>query len=284
MSSGVSDNFVMAKGRRTHYLQAGEGPPLVLIHGAGPGASARTGWINTIPALARQFRVIAIDTLGFGLTDKPTDIMYTDQASVNHLADFLDALCLDKVSLCGNSRGAYIGVRYMLDNPHRVDRILMISSATIATAMGLVWRLDQLAGLKALEAYDGTPAAMRRFLELIINDHSRITDAMVADRVRNAALPGHDYVMKSQREYRNKLRDDPELQQLFDIRHRLPKIRKPMHVVWGAKDNFAPPSFADELRGVLPNVTFEIFEKSGHQSQSDEPERFNERALTFFSA
>jgi pimeloyl-ACP methyl ester carboxylesterase len=172
----------------------------------------------------------------------------------------------------------------MLDNPHRVSRLLMISSATIATAMGLVWRLDQLAGLKALEAYDGTPEAMRRFLEIIVNDHSRITDEMIQERVRNAALPGHDYVMKSQREYRNRLREDPELQQLFDIRHRLPKIAKPMHVVWGAKDNFAPPQFADELRGVLPNVTFEIFENSGHQSQSDEPARFNERALQFFTA
>jgi 2-hydroxy-6-oxonona-2,4-dienedioate hydrolase len=55
-------------------------------------------------------------------------------------------------------------------------------------------------------------------------------------------------------------------------------------MVWGAKDSFAPPEFADALQKMLPNVTFEMLENSGHQAQNDESDRFNEIALAFFGA
>jgi pimeloyl-ACP methyl ester carboxylesterase len=279
---GVISSFVNVGGIKTHYIEAGDGEPVVLVHGAGPGASGWSGWRQAIPVLGQHFRVYAIDTLGFGLTDKPSDIVYSDQACVNHLAGFIDALCLDQVLLCGNSRGAYMGAKYMLDHPHRVRRLLMISSGSIANAMGVERTSSQMGGMDALEAYDGTPAGMRRFMEVIVADHSKITDELIRQRVAYAALPGHDYVRKSQREYRRSLKTNPNERQLFDIRHRLPAVNIPMHMVWGAKDNFAPPEFADRLRAMLPNVTFEMFENSGHQAQNDECDRFNETAIRFF--
>ena len=57
-----------------------------------------------------------------------------------------------------------------------------------------------------------------------------------------------------------------------------------MHMVWGAKDSFAPPEFAAELKKMLPNVTFEMLENSGHQAQNDESDAFNEIAMRFFGA
>src|SRR5580700_3746304 len=106
LPDGVLSSFVNVRGIKTHYVEAGSGEPIVFVHGAGPGANGWAGWRQTIPVLAKHFRVYALDTLGFGFTDKP-DIVYSDQASVNHLLGFLDALCLDAVNLCGNSRGAY---------------------------------------------------------------------------------------------------------------------------------------------------------------------------------
>ena len=281
---GVVSSFVNVNGIRTHYVEAGAGDPVVLVHGAGPGASGWSGWRDNIPALARHFRVYAIDTLGFGYTDKPENIVYSDQASVNHLAGFLDVLCIDKVFLCGNSRGAYIAAKYMLDYPHRVRRLLMVSSGSIANAMGIERSSSQMGGMTALENYDGTPEGMRRWMEVIVSDHSRITPELIAQRVAQAALPGHDYARKSQNKYRRSLKDDPNERQLFEMRHRLPLITIPMHMIWGAKDNFAPPEFSTKLRDLLPNVTFEMFENSGHQAQNDEWQRFNETAIRFFSA
>ena len=282
LPEGVLSSFVDVRGVKTHYVESGSGEPIVFVHGAGPGAYGWAGWRQTIPVLAKNFRVFAIDTLGFGLTDKP-DIAYTDQASVDHLKDFLDALCLDPVSLCGNSRGAYMCAKLAVDHPKRVKRLLMVSSGSIALAMGLERNDAQMAGMRKLQAYDGTPASMRGFMEEIVHDHAKITDDLIADRVAMAALPGHDRAQKSQSAFRNALKKDTGEFQRFELKHRLPLLKIPMHMVWGAKDTFAPSEFAAQLKTMLPNISFEMLENSGHQAQNDESDRFNEIARKFFS-
>lgn len=281
MDKNVLSNFVNVNGIRTHFVESGQGDPIVLIHGAGPGAFGWAGWRQTIPALSQHYHVYAIDTLGFGQTDKPTNIVYSDQASVDHLAGFIDALCLEKVNLIGNSRGAYMAAKYTCDHPDRVKRLLMISSGSLAAAMGIERQEKQKEGLRQLQGYDGTPEAMRKFMQKIVHDHSKITDELVAIRVKMAALPGHDFVQKSQKQYRDSLADNPNERQRFDLTHRLPKLTIPMHMVWGAKDTFAPAEFADKLRALLPNVSFEMLLNSGHQAQNDESDKFNEIALAF---
>jgi 2-hydroxy-6-oxonona-2,4-dienedioate hydrolase len=283
LPDGVLSSFVDVRGIKTHYVEAGSGEPIVFVHGAGPGAYGWAGWRQTIPALAKHFRVYAIDTLGFGLTDKPADHC-TDQDSVDHLHEFLNALCLDKVNLCGNSRGAYMCAKLAVDWPSRVKKLLMVSSGSIALAMGLERNDAQMAGMRKLAAYNGTPEAMREFMEIIVNDHSKITDELIADRVQMAALPGHDKVQKLQGQYRNSLKTDPNEFQRFELKYRLPQLTIPMHMVWGAKDSFAPPEFADALRKMLPNVSFEMLANSGHQAQNDESDKFNDIALNFFGA
>ena len=283
LPDGVLSSFVNVRGIKTHYVEAGSGEPIVFVHGAGPGAYGWAGWRQTIPELAKHFRVYAIDTLGFGLTDKPTESC-SDQDSVDHLLGFLDALCLDTVNLCGNSRGAYMCAKLAVDHPKRVKKLLMVSSGSIAAAMGLDRSPAQMAGMNKLQAYDGTPEAMRGFMEFIVNDHSKITSELVADRVAMAALPGFDRVQKLQEAYRTTLKTDPNERQIFELKSRLPQLTIPMHMVWGAKDNFAPPEFADKLREMLPNVTFEMLENSGHQAQNDESDRFNDITRAFFGA
>ncbi len=137
LPENVLSSFVRVNGVRTHYVEAGSGDPIVFVHGAGPGAYGWAGWRQTIPVLAKHFRVYALDTLGFGLTAKPTSMEYTDQVSVYHLNGFLDALGLESVNLCGNSRGAYMCAKLAVDHFERVKRLLMISSGSIALAMGM---------------------------------------------------------------------------------------------------------------------------------------------------
>src|SRR6266571_2763352 len=97
--------YVRANGIKTHFIVAGQGEPIVLVHGGGPGASGEYGWRRNIPALAEHFQVFALDRIGFGLTDKPA-IVHSDQLLADHLADFIDALGLDQLCLMGNSMGA----------------------------------------------------------------------------------------------------------------------------------------------------------------------------------
>ena len=81
-----------AGGIRTHYHDSGTGDPVILLHGSGPGVSAWANWQHNISALAQRYRVIAPDIVGFGSTDRPSDVHYSLATWEQHIWSFLDAL------------------------------------------------------------------------------------------------------------------------------------------------------------------------------------------------
>lgn len=282
MGTPWRSNFVRVNGLKTHYVEAGDGEPLILVHGGGPGASAEHGFRQNIPAFAQHFRVYALDLIGYGFSDKPA-IAYWEQPMAEQLAGFIDTLCLDKVRLLGNSMGAYVTAKYALDHPDRVVRLLFVSSATIATAMGIP--RTETEGMKAMVAMrdEVTAEKMRRFLEALCQDRAGITDELVESRVKMAQLPGAQEAQRSHGAIRARLRTDPNLRQIFDLTNRLPKVTIPMCLVWGREDRFAPVDQAYALQKLLPNLTeLHVLEHSGHQCQNDEVEGFNAIALKFF--
>jgi 2-hydroxy-6-oxo-6-(2'-aminophenyl)hexa-2,4-dienoate hydrolase len=123
--------FVDAGGLRTHYLEAGEGRPLILVHGGGAGADSYGNWRDCIPILARRCRVIAPDMIGFGKSAKPAPDAYCyDQPGRNrHMAAFLAALGLEGVAIIGNSMGGATAIGVALDRPELVERLVLMGSA-----------------------------------------------------------------------------------------------------------------------------------------------------------
>ena len=282
MDTGWRSSFVRVNGIKTHYVEAGDGEPLILVHGGGPGASGEHGFRQNIPAFAQHFRVYALDLIGYGLTDKPP-VEYWEQPMAEHLAGFIDTLGLERVRLLGNSMGAYVTAKYALDHPDRVVRMLFVSSATIATAMGVP--RGETDGMKAMAAMrdEVTADKMRRFLETLCHDRAGITDELVESRVKMALLPGALEAQRSHGAIRARLRTDPNLRQIFDLTNRLPKVAIPLCLIWGQEDRFAPVDQAYALQKLLPNLTeLHVLEHSGHQCQNDEVERFNAIALEFF--
>lgn len=263
----------------TRYVQAGHGQPLVLVHGGGPGASGVSGWGHTIPALSETFTVYAVDLIGFGQTDKP-DVQYSFQTLVNHLAGFIDALGLGGgVRLVGNSQGAYVAMKYALDFPSRVRKAAAISTGTLANAVGI----GHGGKGAALPRFDGTRDSIRRFLEVIVNDSSKITDELVDSRYEAARLPGHADMLRSLGRYRQSLAEDPGQRQLFDVTARLPLLSLPWCLIWGAEDRSAPldPQGVG-MRAMLPHVPFHVVEGSGHQVQNDMPDECNRLLRDWF--
>lgn len=271
--------WVMTRGVRTRYVEAGEGDPVVLVHGAGPGAGGAFGFSKMIPELARHFRVIAIDLLGFGESDKPSHLMYSHQDHVHQLADVVETLQLAPVKLVGNSWGAYVVTRFALDHPEKTERVFQIASATIASAMGLSHNLTNLPGLKAFMAYDGTKQKLREFLESILL--SKPGDALVDARFAMASLPGAEAAHTAMRVFMKSMPNDPNLRQRFQMKERLPALTIPMQMVWGEKDAFAPVDLAHGLMKLLPNVRIDILPNAGHQAQTDAPEEVNKLVLDF---
>lgn len=263
---------------KTHYLEAGDGEPVVLLHGAGPGAAAEYAWYDTIPVLAAHYRVLAPDWLGFGRTEKPTTLNYTNETQVEHVIRFIDTLCLEKVRLVGNSMGAYLAVRYALDHPENALQVFGIGSNTIAKAMGLAEA--ETPARVAMLAYDGTEEKMRDFLDGILSRPP--SEDLIRNRNRMANRPGAPEARASYSSYARALRNDPNLQQRFSLRERLPRATIPIRMVWGAQDAFAPVALVAELRNLLPDIRIDILETAGHQCQNDDPNGVHSRVLDFF--
>jgi pimeloyl-ACP methyl ester carboxylesterase len=267
-------------GVKTHYVFAGEGEPLVLVHGGGPGASGESGWRNTIPALAQHYRVYAIDLIGSGYTDKPA-IEYSFQTFVEHVAGFVEALNLEPIRIVGNSQGAYIAIKYALDHPAHVKQAGLISTGTLAKAVGL----DDEGKAAPLPRFDGTRESLKAFIEVIVNDPAKITDELIDSRFAVASLPGHREMFASIARYRNVMEEDSSYRQVFEVRERLEKLTIPWCMIWGGADRSAPlDPLGKGMHAMFPQVPFHMVEGSGHQVQNDKPEECNRLLLEFFGA
>lgn len=168
---------VSVNGVRTNYHEQGEGPPLLLIHGSGPGVTAWANWRANLPELAKDFHVYAPDMIGFGYTDAPAGGIKDRQIWVDHLAGFLDAMGIEKASLVGNSFGGALAIAFMIAHPDRVDRAVLMGAAgvefPITEALDYVW------------GYEPSMEMMRKTIAYLSTDPSRITEPhhRVADRV-----------------------------------------------------------------------------------------------------
>ena len=108
---------VVANGFRTNYHDIGQGDPVILIHGSGPGVSAWVNWRLTLPEISRHFRAIAPDMVGFGFSDHAPDQRYSMDIWISQLLGFLDELGIEKADLIGNSFGGALALRAAVQYP-----------------------------------------------------------------------------------------------------------------------------------------------------------------------
>ena len=113
---------IVAAGLKTNYLDAGEGQPVVLIHGSGPGVTAYANWRLTIPVLARKFRVLAPDMAGFGYTERRAGQRYDLDVWLRHLTDWMDAV---GVPIPRGHQQRMMCVRCTERSDHRIDAFVV---------------------------------------------------------------------------------------------------------------------------------------------------------------
>jgi 4,5:9,10-diseco-3-hydroxy-5,9,17-trioxoandrosta-1(10),2-diene-4-oate hydrolase len=265
-------------GVRTHYVTAGEGEPLILVHGGGPGASGATGWSQTIPALAKHFRVYAIDLIGNGDTDIPL-VEFSMQTLVEHVAGFIDTLKLQNVRIMGNSQGAYVAMKYVLDNPGRVKSAAIISTGNLASACGF----EAKGKAEPLPRFDGSRESLEAFLKLIVNDPTKLTKELMDARYAIASRPGHTEMFQSIARFRKLCQENSSIRQAWFVRDRMKELKIPYCILWGEKDRTAPldPQGLG-LKELLPHIPFHVIAGSGHQVQNDKPEECNRILVDHF--
>jgi 2-hydroxy-6-oxonona-2,4-dienedioate hydrolase len=262
-----------AYGVRTHYTEAGDGPPVILVHGGGVGGSGELAWEAVLPRLATRFRALAIDLLWSGRTDKPA-LPYSLRTQADHLAGFIDALGLEQVSLIGQSIGAYIAARYTCDYPRRVRRLTLVGSNTVGLMMGAevgahAWTEE------ALKAPVNEEASVRAQLSTLLHDKTMITDERVAAYVALRRLPGVAEAKASMAPFvRALVTRDPDVWQEASLLYRLPEITVPICMIWGKDDEFASVTIGHQLREMLPKAEYHELDHAGHHVFHDRPDQF----------
>jgi pimeloyl-ACP methyl ester carboxylesterase len=273
MASARRSRFVMANGVKTHYTESGsDGPVILAMHGGGHGSSGVAGLGRLLDLLGDRYRVIGLDSIGgYGETDT-VPLRHGLQSRVDHAADFADALCLDRFTVMGNSQGAWCAARYAMTHPDRVDNVVLLSSITIATAMGLKAQRSQ--GHELLRAYDGTRPAMVRLMQGLAARPEVITDALVDLRQAAARRPGAMEAFAASEKSIAAIRSNPPLAANYDMRLSLPALAKtiPTIFLWGENDIFALPALGRELEALVPDIKFHWVKNAGHQVQTDQPE------------
>jgi pimeloyl-ACP methyl ester carboxylesterase len=274
MEQSSRSRFVLAGGVKTHYTESGgDGPVLLALHGGGAGSSGAAGMGALMTLLSDEFRVIGLDSVGgFGLTDPAGPATYGLQSRVDHLAAFMDALCLDRVTLIGNSHGAWCAAKYAVMRPDRVERLILLATASLVDAMGLP--VAPPPGRRLLEGYDGTREAMRRLLEGLVYDKSKVTEELIDLRQASAQRPGAPAALKAMNAANRRLQTEPLYRPMFDLSTALPALTKiiPAIMIWGENDEFALPELGRRLEPLLPDVAFHWVERAGHQVQTDRPD------------
>jgi len=268
--TGVASRFIEAGGVRTHYLEAGEGPPMVLVHGGGAGADAYGNWIECLPIFARTHRVIAPDMIGFGHTDKPSPDTYLyDQPGRNaHLAAFLKAMNLGPVVLVGNSMGGAASIGVALDHPEMVERLVLMGSA------GLPIPEKPSPDLMKNLQYDFTVEGMRR---------------VVSGLTGPAYVPPEEMI-----QYRYEIVDGPEARAALAAinaqtktgtlnypEERLATIKHPILVVNGKQDGVSILPRAYRFLELFENSWGYIVPHCGHWAMIEQRDDFCRAVLDF---
>lgn len=267
--------FVQVDGLRTHYLEAGEGPTVVLLHAGEFGGSAELSWEHTIPALSDRYRVIAPDWLGFGLTAKVHDFADGQRRRLEHMRRFLEVVDAGRAAFVGNSMGASLLARAQA----KAEPDWPAAALAIVSGGGFVPVND---ARQTLLDYDCSVEAMRNVLEVLFRDPQFYEDeAYVQRRWEWSAVPGAWECAAAAR-LRSPLSEDRGSYGVPDPTE-WELISAPTLMVAGAEDILKLPGYAAEIAERIPDSRLAVYEGCGHAPNIEVASRFNDDLSAFLA-
>lgn len=253
-------------GLTIHYHEAGSGEAIVFLHGSGPGASGYSNFKGNYPVFAAAgFRAIVPDLPGFGLSSKP-DTSYVLDFFVETVHGLISKLGLDRCALLGNSLGGALALKYTLEHPNIVNRLILMAPGGIEDLPVYL----QMEGIqKMIEVFSAGPIdadSMRQLLTLQLYDPSYITEELLAERVGVCATQPRT-VLSSMR--------------VPNMTERLAEIRCPVLGFWGFNDRFNPVGGAMKILERCRQVRFILLNRCGHWVMVEHRDLFNSTCVDF---
>jgi len=240
------DKTMLVFGQTIHYWDVGSGQVLVLVHGL--GSSKDGDWGRVVAPLSKKYRVIAMDQVGFGRSDKPL-IDYKIQTYVDFLNEFLRELKVEKASFMGESLGGWISALYAAEISGGAHLIPM-EKLVLVDAAGL----QQDKPIPNLNP--STLADMRKLLEAVFYDTSWVTDEVLQKSFADKLARHDGYTVRA-------ILSNPSLasERLDD---RLAQIHVPTLVVWGKQDTLLPITSGERYAAGIAGAKLVSFDQCGH--------------------
>jgi 2-hydroxy-6-oxonona-2,4-dienedioate hydrolase len=263
---------VDAGGIPTRSLQAGDGEPVIFLHGTSGHLEA---FVRNIGVHAERYACHAIDMLGHGYTGKP-DYPYEIPRYRDHLVSYLDAAGIEKAHIVGESLGGWVGARLAIDSPDRVASLqLLCAGGTVANPT--VMERIRTSTREAVSKDD--IALTRARLRLLMAHEDDATEELV--EVRHAIYHQPSFVANID-----------NLLCLQDMETRLRNVLRPEHlaqiavptlVVWGRNNPFGEVPEATAMHEAIPSSELVLFDDCGHWPQHEKAAAYNEISLEFLA-
>lgn len=262
---------VLANGVRTNVHDQGQGRPVLLIHGSGPGVTAWANWRLVLPELAKSCRVIAPDMLGFGYTERVAGVQYTLDTWVAHLLGLLDALGVEQADVVGNSYGGAVALALAIRHPQRVRRLVLMGS--VGVPFTITPELDRVWG------YQPSLQEMRAMLDIFAWDRSLVTDELAELRYQASIRPGFQEAFSA-------LFPAPRQRWVDALASSESAIRALPHkalIVHGRDDRVIPLSNSLTLNQWIEDSQLHVFGRCGHWVQIEHSAEFNRLVADFLA-
>jgi pimeloyl-ACP methyl ester carboxylesterase len=249
-------------GQTIHYWDAGSGPVVVLVHGLG---DRKESWLPVVPALSKQYRVLAPDQIGFGKSAKPL-LDYSIQTYVDFLNEFLRDLNVKRATLVGESLGGWIVALDAVEessDPHMVplDKLVIVDGAGLKQDKPIP------------DLNPSTLEEMRKVMDVVYYDTSWLDDATLHRTFTDKLASGDAYTVHS-------IVTNPTVRtQLLD--DRLGGIHVPTLVLWGKQDQLLPVASGERYAAGIAGARLITFDKCGHVPAQEQTAQFL-AALTAF--
>jgi pimeloyl-ACP methyl ester carboxylesterase len=244
-------------GQHIHYVEAGTGPTLILIHGL---AGSSVHWQSVIAPLALRHHVIALDQIGFGHSDKPL-IDYRAETFVDFLDEFMRVQHLPKATLVGSSLGGWVAALMAIEHPERVERLVLVDAA------GMAGLTDYL-GPKLIMALRQSTLGDARVLDPLLFADPRPYNSEEALRAGFTAhlSAGDGYTV-------SKVMDALERKEDMLDGH-LGAIHAPTLILWGRQDRTVPLQFGESMQRGIAGAKLVVFDHCGHGPMIECPRPF----------
>jgi pimeloyl-ACP methyl ester carboxylesterase len=263
--SGVRSDRVQAGPYRLHYLEAGSGETLLLVHGL--GSSATLEWGRLIGPLGRRFHVYAPDLPGFGESERPAAADYSIRMQVEAVRSFMEAKGIGRARVAGVSMGGWIAARLAAEHPEAVERLVLVDAA----------------GMRPVDP--DLPSRVERLLPQDVEGVRRM-----AATVRRNAPPIPDFVARDilARRRAEEWVIRRALESMRDgndwLDGTLGRAGMPVLVVWGRQDALIPVADAARLAAEFPRAEVRLLDGCGHVPAADCPEAFEREVVAFLAA